>query len=332
MTEKRDPVDEIAEDDLEPEAIESEAPDHREPDLAETTADANLEAALVEAELILESEIQHPADLHALAALALGIAPAGGDPDIRPLVASSPALQRELKTLLPVAEILTSLYQAQPAAVRVVAPVPPTPADSERGQPATTARSAQVGAATGAARAAAMGRTVARPRTPGGLSGTTAAIVALAVVAVLAVLWALALLDRLSTKGDEIAALREQIAELRGSGGASAVVLTPTSDEASDARGTIFVSAADGSVLLDVSGLPELEDEAVYQVWFQSAGSDEWVLGPAFGVNSQGESVQRLPGDAPGFDRVAISRESARGSPEPSDPFLLEGSLTDEAG
>ena len=48
---------------------------------------------------------------------------------------------------------------------------------------------------------------------------------------------------------------------------------------------------------------------------------------PAFRVNRQGESIQRLAGDTPGFTRVAISREPAPGSPEPSGDFILEGTL-----
>lgn len=158
------------------------------------------------------------------------------------------------------------------------------------------------------------------------------ALIALAVLAVAALLWALALLDRVSTRNDEIDALREQVAQLRGSANASAFTLTPASEEAPDARATIFASAVDRSVLIDVSGLPALEGDEVYQIWFQDARSNEWVLGPAFGVNRQGESVQRLAGDVPGFSRVAISREPGPGSLEPSNPFLLEGTLTDAAG
>jgi hypothetical protein len=170
------------------------------------------------------------------------------------------------------------------------------------------------------------------PRVIGRFSGTTAALIALAVLAALALLWALALLDRVSTRNDEIDALREQVAQLRGSANASAFTLTPASDEAPNARATIFASAVDRSVLIDVSGLPALEGDEVYQIWFQDSRSNEWVLGPAFGVNRQGESVQRLAGDVPGFSRVAISREPGPGSPEPTNPFLLEGTLTDAAG
>lgn len=327
MTDKQDPVDAIVEDDLdpEPEVVEAEAPADQERDAEESTEDAAPEGELAPDP---EPEEIHPADVHALAALALGIAPSIADPEIRTQVASSPGLRRELITLLPVADILTSLYQAQPAAAPISTPAPATPAGPERGQQVAAGRPSRTGAAIGSPPT----RPILRPRAPGELSPTTLAIGALAIIAAVALLWALALLDRLSTKDDEIAALRGQVAELRGSGTASAVVLTPASDDAPDARGTVYVSAAEGGLLLDVSGLPELEEAEVYQIWFQSADSDEWVLGPAFGVNGQGESVQRLPGEAPGFARVAISREPAPGSPEPSGPFLLEGTLAAGAG
>jgi hypothetical protein len=274
-----------------------------------------------------EPEVVEPADLHALGALALGVAPSAGDPDIRARVAASPALQRELATLIPVADILTSLYQAQaaPAPSQADAPVAPT----ERARVTAPGRRAE---ATILSDQPATTRYPGRQLLLGRFSPATIASVGLAIVAALAVLWALALLDRIATRDDEIAALNEQLAELRQSANASAFVLTPTSDDAPGAGGTIFYSVADRTALLDVSGLPELDEDEVYQIWFQGDDGDEWVLGPAFRINSQGESVQRLPGDTPAFTRVAISREPGPGSDEPSGDFLLEGSLAADNG
>jgi hypothetical protein len=269
-----------------------------------------------------EPEVIDPEEIHALAALALGVAPSGGESDFQARVASSPALQRELASLIAVADILTSLYQAQAA-----------PAPSQAEAPAATSERARIsvpGRRADAATAPDRPITARRPERQlqfGRFSTLTIASVGLAIVAALAVLWAFALLDRIATRDDEIAALNEQLAQMQQAANASAFVLTPTSDDAPGVGGTIFYSISDRTALLDVSGLPELDEGEVYQIWFQGDGSDEWVLGPAFRVNSQGESVQRLPGDTPAFARVAISREAGPGSDEPSGDFLLEGNL-----
>ena len=267
-------------------------------------------------------EVIDPEEMHVLAALALGVTPSGGESDIQARVASSPALQRELASLIAVADILTSLYQAQMAPVPTQAEAPAAPTERAR----VSAPGRRADAATAPDQPVPTRRS-ARQLQVGRFSPLTIASVGLAIVAALAVLWALALLDRIATRDDEIAALNEQLAQMQQAANASAFVLTPTSDDAPGVGGTIFYSVSDRTALLDVSGLPELDEGEVYQVWFQGDDGDEWVLGPAFRVNSQGESVQRLPGDTPAFTRVAISREAGPGSDEPSGDFLLEGSL-----
>ena len=326
MTEKQTPVGNSPDDEREAvelvadqNVIDDPVDDQPTEDAVELT---DIDSDAVEPVDETEPEIVDPEDIHALGALALGIAPSAADPDIRARVAASPALQRELASLIPVADILTSLYQAQaaPAPSQPEAPAAPT----ERARVAVPGRRSDG--------APAPDRSVATHRPPrqiqlGRFSPATIASVGLAIVAALAVLWALALLDRIATRDDEIAALNEQVTQMRQASNASAFVLTPASEDAPGAGGTIFYSVADRTALLDVSGLPELDEGEVYQIWFQAGDDDDWVLGPAFRVNSQGESVQRLPGDTPGFTRVAISRESGPGSSEPGGDFLLEGSL-----
>jgi hypothetical protein len=154
----------------------------------------------------------------------------------------------------------------------------------------------------------------------------------LAAIAAIGVLWALALSDRLATKDDEIAALQRQVTEFRDAANASAFSLTRTEDAPDDARGTVFFSLADSRVLIDVSGLPELDEDRVYQVWFQRTGDADWEPGPSFLVNEQGETVQRLPGETTSFIRIAVTEEPAPGSGEPTGPFLLEGQLAGANG
>ena len=241
----------------------------------------------------------------------------------------SAALQAELATLLPVADILLNLYQTQPPAIPaaepVAAPVAPSPS-----RPSTERRAVEPERAAVRTRPT-MSRRPARS-TLGGLNPSTVLIGVLAAVAAIGVLWALALSDRMATKDDEIDALQRQITEFRQAANASAFSLTRTEDAPEEARGTVFYSLADSRVLIDVSGLPDLDEDRVYQTWFQRTGDADWEPGPSFLVNEQGESVQRLPGDTTTFVRIAVSEEPAPGSGEPTGPFLLEGQLAGANG
>ncbi|MDQ2682085.1 MAG: anti-sigma factor, partial [Chloroflexota bacterium] len=150
---------------------------------------------------------------------------------------------------------------------------------------------------------------------------------ALGVLATLGFLWALAQRDQLATRDTEIDALRTRVAELSVAGNANVFVLNPASEAGSGAKATIFYSPGDGTVLLDARGLPELEEDRVYQVWFAAAGTDAWRAGPIFTVNQSGDAVRRLPGDVTDFGRMAISDEPAPGSTDAPDEFLLLGEL-----
>lgn len=154
----------------------------------------------------------------------------------------------------------------------------------------------------------------------------------LGVIAAFGLLWALAQRDQISTRDQEICALRAQITELQQSANATVIVLNPVSDAAAGARATVFYSPGDGTVLINATGLPTLEDDRVYQVWLQSADSDAWTPGPTFRVNSAGEAVRRLAGETPGFARMAITDEPSPGSTEPTGAILLEGDLVRAAG
>jgi hypothetical protein len=293
----------------------------------EETAD-DLPQAAEPAPVEEEPEAEAPPDelsawANSTGALVLGALPPDEAAAAAREVALSPAMRAEVAALLPVADILMSLYQTQPAPAGeapVAAPQVTQPAPSRR-----------------ETRAPVAARPVARPAAArsspiAGIAPGRLLIGALAVIAVLGVLGALALSDRIATRNDEIAALKRQIAELRQNANASTFPLSPTEDAPADARGTIFYSIADAKVLIDVTGLPELDEDRVYQVWFQRSGSTEWEPGPTFVVNADGDAVQRLAGETPTFIRMAVSEEPAPASTEPSGPFLLEGLLAGSNG
>lgn len=230
--------------------------------------------------------------------------------------AGSEEIQAELITMLPVADILTSLYSSQPTPGTTATATSPVP--------------------EGPTQAPAVPRPAGRPQrptqpvvisTPQWRSASPILLGVLGVLAALGFLWALAQRDQITTKDTEIDALRTQVAELSVAGNASVFVLNPASDAGARAKATVFYSPGDGTVLLDARGLPELEEDHVYQVWFAAAGTDAWRAGPIFTVNDSGDAVRRLPGDAPDFGRMAISDEPAPGTTDAPDEFLLLGEL-----
>lgn len=278
-----------------------------------TSAEADVSAPEPEP----EAEPETLAWAEATGAFVLGVLPPDDAAAAAQEYARSAVLRAEVATLLPVADILLNLYQTQPAPAASTAAAPvATPVERASTEPTRRVETPRR-------------QPIARPAMPslGGLRPSSILIGVFALIAAIGVLWALSLSDRIATKDDEITALRRQVDQFRQAANASAFTLTPTASAPEGARGTVFYSLADSRVIIDISGLPELDQDRVYQVWFQRSGSNAWEPGPTFLVNQQGESVQRLPGETPTFARIAVSEEPAPGSSEPSSDFLLEGAL-----
>lgn len=232
-------------------------------------------------------------------------------------LANDVAARTEIISLLPVADILMSLYQAQSG----VAPAPEATAQgavTTRGQAVPKAERPKT-------------QPVAIPKGTG-ITPTTILAIGLGVLAALGILWALAQRDQTSTREQEIRALQTRVAELEFGGNASVFVLNPVSADAAGAKATVFYAPGDGTVLLSASGLPELDDDQVYQAWFQTDGDSTWQPGPTFRVNDSGEIVRRLGSETTGFSNMAISVEDAPGSTEPTGDFLLQGALVQVTG
>ncbi|HRA48750.1 MAG TPA: anti-sigma factor, partial [Thermomicrobiales bacterium] len=243
-------------------------------------------------------------------------------------ISASPQLQGDVAALQPVATILTGLYQTGTApmaspetTVTEAAAINP----SATPKPAKAVRERKPRTPTVPHPSIKMSR--AMPNLPLAKVG----LGALAVAAVLAILWAFSLVDKVSTRNDEIHAQATEIASLKSVTNASAYTLYPTA-EGGTATGTLFYSPANGSALIDFIGLPALGDGQVFQLWFQEQGSNTWIPGPTFLAGSTGEAIQRLSGDAPTFAEVAISAEPSPGSTNPTGEFLLTGVLTQAAG
>lgn len=94
-----------------------------------------------------------------------------------------------------------------------------------------------------------------------------------------------------------------------------------------DAYGTIVVDTEDSEGVLAVRGLPRLDPALRYQLWL--AKDDQRRSGGAFTVNEDGYGslLIHIPGGVRGFRSFSISVEPAEGSPSPTTPLIMNGSL-----
>lgn len=282
-------------------------------------------------------------------------------------LASSPEARAELLELAPVVALLPNLLNLDPTvsetaaatdaalrdrildAVRPAAapaparPTPRAPVESEGATRARTIRTApDVSGPFGPNRARGRirsgvdtsPRTTASPTTIASLSRLPASwlmMAAIGLVAIGAIIWALALQGRIDTKNREITAQSAEIAELRRNANATAYTLTP-GNETVEAGGTLFFSLPDQIGVLSVHGLPKLDENRVYQLWYLNDGSDAAVPGGTFTVDRNGNGLVMVSPDTPIYDGIAITEEPKGGSQAPTSAILLQGRLSGAAG
>ena len=142
------------------------------------------------------------------------------------------------------------------------------------------------------------------------VSGALAAVVVVALVAAGTLQW-LGLIPS-----------RTQLAH----NGLSTIVLAGT-PAARDAYGTVVLDPEDNHGVLAVRGLPALDSAHQYQLWLVSNGVRR--SGGVFSVNSDGYGSLQItvPADFRDFHTMGITLEPAGGSPGPTTPPLLRGSL-----
>lgn len=108
-------------------------------------------------------------------------------------------------------------------------------------------------------------------------------------------------------------------------GGAS---LSPT-ELAPEASGEVRLEESDGNVqvALDVSGLPRLQPDEYYELWFVKG--DQRISGGGFTVDDRGRATVTMnaPSAADGYPAVGITREESPGDPRPSPTKVLGGEL-----
>jgi anti-sigma-K factor RskA len=92
-----------------------------------------------------------------------------------------------------------------------------------------------------------------------------------------------------------------------------------------DASARLFVAADGGHGHLAVAGLPLLPRDRVYQLWFLRGGLPA-VSGATFAVNAHGRAWVKVvvPASLDGVRAIAVTEESAPGSPAPKGRQLLD--------
>ncbi len=95
------------------------------------------------------------------------------------------------------------------------------------------------------------------------------------------------------------------------------------------ATGHLVLDLEDGTSVLIVSGLPELDAEHAYQLWFVRSEAQERVSGGVFEVNPAGAGVLAVvvPEEVTQYDLIGVTEEPAGGSPGPTGRNVLRGEL-----
>jgi anti-sigma-K factor RskA len=109
------------------------------------------------------------------------------------------------------------------------------------------------------------------------------------------------------------------------------IVTTPGTDDAPGASGRFIVSSRRREAVLVASGLRRPDPGRAYQVWLLRGGQPR--PNALFGVNRAGVGYGIVHFDVPWgtFDTVAVTPEPQGGSPAPTGPIVLSGSLVNAA-
>jgi anti-sigma-K factor RskA len=144
--------------------------------------------------------------------------------------------------------------------------------------------------------------------------------------------WVVALNGELSRQAAENGRLRDQLSRQRD---AMYVLMSPTlverplagSEGAPAARGRAYLDPPRQQGMVVASDLPQPEPGRAYQVWLR--GKDGVVSAGLLRMDDRGTGYALLEPDSPldQYETIGISLEPAGGSPQPTGPRMLSGSL-----
>jgi len=143
--------------------------------------------------------------------------------------------------------------------------------------------------------------------------------------------WAFDQRSSLHDAQGEITRLERELSRLRENADSTSYRMMATPDGPPSASGTAFLSLS-GSGVLSVSHLPEPQSSLGYQIWYFPAGGEGAIPGGFITLDANGQGFALLPADATPVATIGISLEPTRGSPSPTGPLLLTGSLSGARG
>lgn len=235
-------------------------------------------------------------------------------------------------------ECLNELDELRPVADRLglAAPqVDPPPALEQRliaraRQLTPAARGATAGAATGAAVPLPSPVPLRRGRgwPPGSwaerLAGTFAA--AAMGVALLSAGYAAAAHQEVQRTSSAAAQLAETLAIMYQPGRVSREL---SSDAWPAAKGMIYMVPGGQDALVVTYDLPRLARQEIYQFWLGNPEQDQRISGGVFNVDERGRGrlIVRTPATLSQYRSCGVTKEPAQGSPKPTGPRMLSGSL-----
>jgi anti-sigma-K factor RskA len=145
------------------------------------------------------------------------------------------------------------------------------------------------------------------------------------------IIWNISLRNDVDDLEQRIAAIQGENTTLRESANATVYQLLPTEDAPSNAHAQAWFSIQ-GSGVLSVANLPQLEAGTTYQFWYITDSPTNPVPGGTFTVDSNGQGFMLIPADVSGVTSIAISIEPEGGSASPTGTILLTSDVSDARG
>ena len=96
------------------------------------------------------------------------------------------------------------------------------------------------------------------------------------------------------------------------------------------AKGMMYLTPESNDAVLVAYNLPRLAAREIYQVWLNNPEVEQRVSGGTFKVDDKGRGhvIVRSPARLGQYRYCNVTREPAAGSPKPTGPRVLNGTLT----
>lgn len=161
------------------------------------------------------------------------------------------------------------------------------------------------------------------------LLGAIAGIACVALIAM--IVWNINLRSDVTNLEGEIETVRGENSSLRESANATVYQLLPTEDAPENSHAQAWFSIQ-GSGVLSVANMPQLEEGSVYQFWYMTDSPTAPVPGGTFTVDGNGQGFMLIPPDVDGVTSIAVSIEPEGGSSTPTGAILLTSEVSEARG